>query len=309
MRLPELQVGGALEHLAHTLLVLHAGQLDADAAAEGLLLDAGLRHAELVDTGPQDALGVREGGIGLPAERIEVVIVAALAIEHALAVGRIEYGRERRAVLDLGVLLTEEGHEVQVVGELALAGVGQGGGEGRVAAVLAKVLDQLGDAHLEGHGHPALQVKAQVDLLLLALAVGVAQHRIDPLLGVGAQVGILEVEHQAPAVLACAVGRGQHGIGLELSGGAGLAFQAGGEIGEGELIRARERQQDGEDPERASILHDRRGFLKEAANIEVLPFGPLKGLFASPSGAKGAQRKPMKRSGSATIHHGNDTDL
>ena len=158
---------------------------------------------------------------------------------------------------DLVVLLTEEGDEVLVAGLLSITCVGDRGAESGILVVLAEVDDQLGDAHFEGHGHTAFQVETQVDLFLLALAVGVAQQGIDLLFAVGAEVAVLVLVEERFAVLGLVAGHGQRGIGLEVGLLSRLLLHAGGEDGEGHLIRTRQRQEDGEYPKRAPILHDR----------------------------------------------------
>ena len=157
----------------------------------------------------------------------------------------------------LGVFLPEKCDEVLAAALLAFAGRGHCGLECRILTVLAEVLHEFGDADLQGHGHTTLQVKTKVDLLLLAFAVSVTQQRIHLLLAATVDVGVLETVDQGFPVQVRVACHGEHGIGLLLGLSARLLLHTGCEDGEGKLINTRKRQEDGEYPKRAPILHDR----------------------------------------------------
>ena len=194
--LPELQIGRALEHFTDAVLVLHARQFDLDAAGEFLLLQHGLGHAELVDPGAHDALGIAQGIVRFTAQSGEVIRVAALPVEHVLALRCIEDGRKGLVTGDLGVLLPEQRDEVVPRGFLPVARIGDRGVESRIVIALTEVDHQFGNAHFERYRHTALEIKTHVDLALLAFAVGLAQHRIDPVIGMLTQVLVLERQEQ-----------------------------------------------------------------------------------------------------------------
>ena len=177
-RFPEFEVGCALQLLAGTLAVVDARQLHQDAAVLELL-HVGLGHPELVDPLADDALGVVDGGLGLRTENFENLTVRAFRWEEVLVLHVVEDAPQLHLRGALGPSTLEQRHKVVAGGLAKGLGVGQGAAEVRVVAVVGQGHDEVGQADLEGHAHSALEVEAEVQLLLLHVTVGVTEDRVD----------------------------------------------------------------------------------------------------------------------------------
>ena len=202
--LPELQLGGALQQVGNTLGLLHARQLHEDTAALQHL-QVGLCHTETVDTGAQDLEGAVDDLVTLLADVADDVSVGGILQTGTLAevgaqVGVIEVQR-----LLLGVEVLHEDidkvavHRVLVLSLSLLESVL----EELVVGVGGQALDSVRHGDLEGHVHTALQVQTQVQLLVLALFVGVSEidgrvvhvGQILPCAGIDHRVNQMFLEH------------------------------------------------------------------------------------------------------------------
>ena len=178
VRFPELEVGRALQLLACTLAVVDAREFHKDATVLELL-DVGLGHAELVDALADDALGVVDGGLGFRTENLKDLGVRALGREEVLVLHVVEDAPQlhfRSASRPGGLKVGDEVGAVLFAKRLGLV---ERTAEVGVVAVVRKGNNEVGEADFERHAHPALEVKAEVEFLLLHVAVGVAKDRVD----------------------------------------------------------------------------------------------------------------------------------
>ena len=135
--------------------------------------DVGLRNAEVVDTAAQHVERCADGSLGLLLE--DLLDVGIRAFERdVLAVGAYEKLGDGTAVRKARIRLHEIG---DIVGRRALlhrlVGHADRLDEGRVVlAVAGQSLHDILDLHLQHDVHTALEVQAQVQLLLLTLLVG-----------------------------------------------------------------------------------------------------------------------------------------
>ncbi len=171
---PELERSGTLQEVADTLRLLDARQLDQDAVRIGQADDVGLRDAEVVDTTAEHVVGSLDGGLGLTLEDLFDLGVGALQ-RNVLAVGADE-DRGEGAAVGLTLVSLDELADI-ILGRTLLhgfVGLGHGGDEGGIVlALTGQRLDEVLDLHLQHDVHAALEVETEVELLLLAVLVGV----------------------------------------------------------------------------------------------------------------------------------------
>ena len=175
---PKLEVGRALQLLARTLAVVDARKFHKDATVLELL-HVGLGHAELVDTLADDAFGVVDGGLGFRTENFKDLRIRALGREEVLVLHVVEDAPQLHLGSAGRPCRLEVGHEVVAVFLAQRLGVGNGTSEIGVVAVIRQGHDEIGEADFERHTHAALEVEAEVELLLFDLAVRVAKHGVD----------------------------------------------------------------------------------------------------------------------------------
>ena len=253
---PEFEVGRALQLLACTLAVIDAGEFHQDAPVLELL-HVGLCHAELVNPLADDALGVVDGGLGLGTENVEDFGVGALRREEVLVLHVVEDAPQLHVGRAVCPRLFEVGHEVVAVFFAELLRVGQGAAEFGVVAVVGQGHNEVRQADFEGDAHAAFQVEAEVQLLLLDVAVRVPKHGVD--LRSGA------VTQELAGRLGCGFVEG-------LVSECTCTFQGVGHVGsvficrgfkstrhpvEGQGVQRRKGQQHSEDDKNVLILHDR----------------------------------------------------
>ena len=170
---PELQRSGSLQQVADALRLLHARKLDQNAVRVREAQDVGLRNAEVVDTAAQHVERCADGSLGLLLE--DLLDVGVRAFERdVLAVGAYEKLGDGTAVRKARIRLHEVG---DIVGRRALlhrlVGHADRLDESRIVlAVAGQSLHDILDLHLQHDVHTALEVQAQVQLLLLTLLVG-----------------------------------------------------------------------------------------------------------------------------------------
>ena len=113
---PEFQRSGALEELAHTLGLFHAGEFHKDAAGAGNLLDVGLCHTKLVDTALNYSVGVVDCTLCLVAEELDDLFVGNLGfvLDIAAELVKVDVKREPLLAGHLFPSLLEEGDKVGV---------------------------------------------------------------------------------------------------------------------------------------------------------------------------------------------------
>ena len=168
---PELEARRTLKQFAHALGLLHARQLDQNAARVLQTLNIGLRNAETVDTIAEHVERVLDRAVGRLAEHFDHIGVRTVRSDLLAQLGRIEDIAEPSSVRDPLVCLGEKRDIVARTVFLSLGGLLERLIESGVLAVVRKSPDDVLDRNFEHHVHTAAQVEAQVDLLLLALLV------------------------------------------------------------------------------------------------------------------------------------------
>ena len=174
-RRPEFEGRSALEQLADTLRLLHARELHEDAAGVAELLDGRLRDAETVDTVAQDVERVGDGALGFVLDDGDDLLVGGLGLDAVAHLVGTEDLREAHAAGDLLPGVTEQGDEVGLRIDAALFGERQGLQELRGLVAAGEGAHQVLELDLQHDVHTALEVEAEVDLLVLDLLECITQ--------------------------------------------------------------------------------------------------------------------------------------
>ena len=245
---PELEGGGTLQELADTLRILDARELDEDLAAVLDALDVRLGDAETVDTVAEHVEGVVDGALRFVADDLDDFLVGGFRL-HLVAelVGAEDLG-EPAAVRGLGPGAFEQADEILAGVHVVLLRQIERFLEVGIGAVAGEGLHEILELDLQHDVHAALEVEAEVDLLLLGGLVGVSE--INLLSADGVDVGTVpDVGHRVQDELADFGGDVVRVN--ELLGSFGGDFGSfllldAGDRGEGELPEAGQGKQDGE---------------------------------------------------------------
>ena len=229
--LPELKACGALED---ALRVGNTRELDHHTSGLLETLDVRLCDAETVDTGSEDVESVLDGALSLLAEDCDDLTVRHLEVDPVFHVDSGENGGELAVGVELLELLAEEGDKVGRGVLLTLNGILNGLVEDRVGVVVGDSLNDIRNLDFENKVHTALEVKAEVDLLALALHIG--ETEVDGLIGDRVQIGGLDLRVSGRSLL-------------------GSALHMSRDKREGQLVQTHQRQEDGEYPYGSFVLH------------------------------------------------------
>ena len=169
--LPELQVGTALQELAHTLGLLHTRHLHHDATLLALeSLDIGLHHSKAVDTGAEHVVRVGDGAFHFGTKHTLHLLVGALG-GHLVA--QLLRGKELSQRLLRGeslIVLDKQGDEITLAVGCLCSGLLNGTAEVLVGLLLVvgQRLHHIGHAYLQDDVHTALEIQSQTDAHLAA---------------------------------------------------------------------------------------------------------------------------------------------
>ena len=172
---PELEGGGTLEEFTHTLGLFDAREFHEDTAGVANLLDAGLGHAETVDTVAQHVEGVADGALRFLADDGDNLLVGGFGMNLLVHLIGAENLAQATAVCVLLPGFPEEGDEVLGgVDAVFLRGL-DGSEKFRTAVVVGEGFYQVFQLHLQHHVHTALQVQTEVDFFFLDGLVSIGE--------------------------------------------------------------------------------------------------------------------------------------
>ena len=183
---PEFQRGRRLKELAHTLGIGHTGQFHRNLVGAGQTLDRGRRYAELVDTGTKDLIGAIDSPVHFLADDFLYLVIGQFcsAGSRSQTAEDLRRGERYSAAIgfgDLVELAEKYGNEILFASAL-LPGSDQSLVKGRIGRIVGQAFDHILDRYLQDDAHAALQVEAQLELIVLDLRISILDRtpRTDP---------------------------------------------------------------------------------------------------------------------------------